>query len=333
MTFKPHPVFRWLRSGTPYHAIFLLVYAIIIKYYYIAHPLPPVADPQADGGLYLYLLNGLKHLDLGTGAFAVLAFALLFIQALLLNSAVNRYKLLPGSGYFPAFCFLLFTSFFPEWNTFSAPLVANVILLIMLPQLFELYSTKQSKSASFSLGFLAGLSALIYMPLLILLLLIWVALLVSRPFRLAEWILVLMGMLCPYYFMGTVLFLTNNLDLAHFMPLPGLSYPRLSASPWILAGMALLILWFLIGSFRMQQDYMKMFIHVRKCWQILLAFIVVALALPFLPDAFSFSGWMIVFLPMSIFIAIGFWHIKKGWLALLIHGSALLYIFLIQWIY
>lgn len=326
-------MFRWLRSGTPYHAIFLLVYAIMIKYYYFFHPLPPVTELNADGGLYPYLLEGLQHLGMGPEAFAILAFVLLFFQALLINSTVSKFKLLPGSGYFPAFCFLLFTSFFPQWNTFSAPLVANIILLIMLPQLFDLYSTRQSRSAAFALGFLAGLAALIYMPLLVILLLIWAALLISRPFHLAEWILALMGLLCPYYFLGTVLFLTDKLNLMHFMPIPGLSYPRLSAAPWILAGMGLILLWFFHGIFRMQQNYMKMLIHVRKCWQILLAFTIVGLILPLLPDTFSLNGWMIVFLPMSIFIAIGFAHINKAWVAYLIHGSALAYIFFIQWVY
>lgn len=326
-------MFRWLRSGNPYHIIFLLVYAIVIKYYYLIHPLAPVLDPHSDGGLYPYILQKLQELHFGAGAFALLAFILLFIQAVLLNSIINRFKLLPGSGYFPAYCFLLFTSFSAQWNVFSAPLLANVVLLAMLPQLFDLYTTQRPRSRAFSLGFLAGFASLLYTPVLILILLIWIALLVSRPFRLAEWILVLMGLLCPYYFLGTILFLLDKLTLSHIIAFPLLSYPHLLSHPWLLGGIIWCIIWFLYGNFKMQQAHMKMLIHVRKCWLILLAFSLVALTLPFLPGTFSLTGWLVALLPMCGFTAMALWHVNKTWFTLLIHLSALVYIFLIQWVY
>jgi hypothetical protein len=327
-------VFRWLRTGNPYNVLLLLVYAIVIKYYFLLHPAPPLSHPPSDGPLYPFLVSWLRdQAALSNAAFGILTFILLFIEALLLNGTVNRFRVMPGSNYFPAFCFLLFSSFFIEWNTFSAPLVAGFLLLILLNQLFQLYATQQSRSKAFGLGFIAGTASLFYLPVLGLLLLIWITLLISRPFRLAEWILAIAGLICPYYFLGTGLFLTDQLHLLTALPLPKLSYPHLTTAYWLLAGMILLIWWFLFGSIRLQQDYMKMMIHTRKCWQILLVFICLGLALPFLPDTFSFAGWLVAFLPMTVFIAMGFWHIRKSWLALCVHLSALVYIFLLQWVY
>lgn len=327
-------MFRWLRSGNPYHVIILLVYAICIKYFYLVHPLPVVAHPESEGGLYRYILHYLQGLSFGPVSFALLAFILLFIEAILLNTVVNRFKLLPANSYFPAFCYLLFTSFFPEWNVFSAPLLANLLLVVILPQLLNLYSAQQPRSSAFSLGFFMGIGGLIYAPVLAMLALIWIALLVSRPFRLAEWVVAVVGVLCPYYFLCTILFLLDKLSvIPTLVPAPALSYPDLLPYPWVLGGAVFLLIWFLYGNIRMQQDHMKMMIHARKCWQILLAFVTTGFILAFLPDRFSFSGWLVAFLPMAVFIAMAFWHIQKGWLAMAVHLCALAYVFVVQWVY
>lgn len=312
----------------------LLIYAIVIKYFYLLHGSGPMMQPTADGWLYPYLVQWLQQKSgLSNVGFSVLAFIILFIEALLLNSILNRFRILHANNYFPAFCFLLFSSFFKEWNSFSSPLVANLLLMAVLYQSFQLYSTQQSRSKTFSLGFITGLASLLYMPAIGLLLLIWIALLFSRPFRLAEWILAIAGILCPYYFLLTVLFLTGRLHLAMHLSYPEFGYPHLEVSYWLLAGMILLIWWFLYGSLHLQKDYMKMLIHTRKCWQIMLAFVCIGLVLPFLPDDFSFSGWQIAFIPITAFLSIGFLHIRRGWIATVVHLSALAYIFLFQWIY
>lgn len=327
-------MFRWLKTGNPYNVLLLLIYAIVIKYHFLLHASAPALQPSADGWLYPFLVNLLQHqAGLSDTGFSIIAFIILFLEAILLNSIVNRFRILNGNNYFPAFCFLLFSSFFKEWNVFSAPLITNLLVLAILFQSFQLYNTDQSRSKSFSLGFLSGLASLLYMPLLGLLLLVWIALLLTRPFRPAEWILAIMGILCPYYFLITILFLAGSLPLLSGMRYPQFGYPHLVTSYWVLVGMIMLIWWFLVGSLRLQQDYMKMLINIRKCWQILLAFVCIGLALPFLPDHFSISGWLIALIPMTVFLAIGFRHIKRGWVATLAHLIALVYIFLFQWIF
>lgn len=327
-------MFRWLRTGNPYNVVLLLIYAIVIKYRFLLHASGPLVQHSADGWFYPYLVEILQQkAGLSDTGFAIIAFLLLFFEALLLNSIVNRFRVLNGNNYFPAFCFLLFSSFFQEWNTFSAPLIANLPVLAVLYQSFQLYSTQKSRSKTFSIGFLTGLATLLYMPVVGLLILVWIALLLSRPFRLAEWILVIIGILCPYYFLATALFLANRIHLLSGLIYPEFGYPHLATSYWLMAGMILLIWWFLVGSIRLQQDYMKMLIQTRKCWQILLAFVCIGLILPFLPDDFSISGWLVAFIPLTVFLSIGFFHIRRGWIATIVHLMVLAYIFLFQWKY
>ncbi len=329
-------MFRWFRSGNPFTVLFLLAYAVVVKSPYLLHLLPPEGGAAAyrspgDGYLYPYLLDWLQR-GLGPGGFALLAFVLLFLQAWMLNGTVNRFRLLPGSSFFPAFCFLLFSSFFPAWNTFSSALVANLLVLCILPLLFQGYATQHPRGNAFNTGLLAGLASLLYFPAFLLCALLWGALLVNRPFRLAEWLLVLFGFLCPYYFLGAALFLTDHWSLG-LMPWSGFSYPVLlhRGGYAVLGGLVWVIGWFLFGSLRLQPLYMKMLIQARKCWTVLLAMVCVTLAFPFFSDTFSLAGWLPAFLPMAAFIAIGFWHIRREWLALTIHLLSLAFVFLHGW--
>lgn len=327
-------MFRWLRSGNPYIVLFLLIYALIIKSYFLLHPQLPVIMPHADGVAYSWLVHWLgQNVGLGKTGFTTLAFLLVVIQSLLLNSIINRYHIIPKFSFFPAFCFLLFSSFFASWNYFSSPLITNLLLLGLLQQLLSLYSSQQPRSKAFNLGLLVGVASMIYLPAFYLVVLVWISQLISRPFRLGELILTLLGLLCPYYFLATILLLIGQLEILTTLPIPGLSYPQLEDAYWILAGMGLLLWWFLYGSIRLQQDYMKMLIHIRKGWVILLTFICIGLILPFLTQTFSFGGWLIAFTPMVVFISIGFWHVRNRWFATLIHLTALAFIILIQWVY
>ncbi len=326
-------MFRWLRTGNPYTFFHLLLYSLVIKFYYLSHPAGPLVAPLSDGLLYEWIVRWLKEeAGFGPAGFTVTSFIVLFVEATVLNTQVNRFRVLPGVSFFVAFCFLLFSSFFISWNVFSAPLVAGLFMLLLVRQFFRLYDHPTGRTAAFNLGLIVGMAGLIYLPALVLLLLVWFALLVSRPFRLAEWILVVVGLLCPYYFVATFLFLTDQLSVFATFPLPGFSLPETHYSYWVVGGLTGLLAYFLYGGLRLQQIYPKMLIHTRKSWTILLAFLIIGLALPFIPNRFQIAGWLIAFVPMTVIIACGLWHVKKRWFGLLLHLVALAFVFFLQWV-
>ena len=325
-------MFRWLRTGNPSTFIYLLLYTLVVKFFYLTHPVAALLSPASDGLLYGPLVRFLRQqVGLGPLGFTVLSLFVILLLAVMLNFQVNKFRLLPGASYYPAFCFIVFSSFFSFWNVFSAPLVAAVPLLLVLRELLGLFDHPSGRTAAFNMGLFVGLAGLFYMPALALLLLIWFALLTARPFRLAEWILAVVGVLCPFYFAATVLFLTDNLALFAAQPLPGISIPETAYSYWIIGATAGLLVYFLYGSLRLQQEYSKMLIHIRKAWVLVLAFVIISLALPFLPDVFDLDGWLVAFLPMSLIIACGFWHVRKKGFALLLHLLALAFVLYLQW--
>ena len=55
-------------------------------------------------------------------------------------------------NYLPGMAYLLVTSFFPEWNYFSAPLLINTLLIFVLGWLFKMYNHPKAKGIVFNTG-------------------------------------------------------------------------------------------------------------------------------------------------------------------------------------
>src|SRR5688572_2218314 len=102
------------------------------------YPKAIMATPR-DGKLYevfLFLFNTPgKSNDL---YLAVVAFALLYIQSLLINYLVNEQRMTNRQTFLPAMSYLLITSLVPEWNYLSSTLVATSITIWIFIKVFKL---------------------------------------------------------------------------------------------------------------------------------------------------------------------------------------------------
>lgn len=309
------------RSGNPFTILILVAYTLVIKSFFLFHPTLPAAH-AADGLLFNILEDRLHDLfHDNAGWFVLLSMLLLFTQALSLNRIVNDFHLLPKATYLPAMSYLLITSFFKEWNIFSAAQLVNSLMLLALPLMLSLYTKKSVRNIVFNIGFITGIAAMVYFPAIIFLLLIWMVLVIARPFRPAEWIIAVLGMICPFYFLGAWFFLTGRMAVLLKIPFAGLSYPKLPQEYFALASMALILLLFVFSLYKIQQNYFKMLIQARKTWMILLTYIVVAIIASFINRAFSINMWIMSMVPFAIFTANAFWNMKRLTIASIIHLS------------
>jgi len=314
-------VINRFRPAGPQSMVMLVAYTLVIKGYFLLHPAMPVAHP-ADGFLFNILASRLHDIFHENAAwFVLLSMVLLFTQALGINRIVNRFHLLPRNSFLPAMSYLLITTFFKQWNIFSAALLVNSLMLWALPLMISLYSRDSARDTIFNIGMITGIAALVYFPAIIFLLLIWTTLVITRPFRPAEWVIAVLGLVCPFYFLSAFLFLTGRLNVLLKIPFAGLSYPRLPQEYLALASMALILLLFAYSLYRLQQQYYKMLIQVRKAWTILLAYILVAIIASFINKAFSINMWIMSMVPFAIFTANAFWNMKRKLLADIIHAA------------
>src|SRR5699024_7462795 len=213
----------------------------------------------------------------------------------------------------------------------SAQLISGLFLLLFTHQLFKLFDNTAPRATSFNLGLLAGIMGFFYQPALGLILLAWMGLYLARYFKLSEWLLVLLGLLCPWYFLSSFLFLTDQLSMLAQLHPPGLSIPTAQLETAVIIGLLTLILYFLYGSIRLQQEYSSLPIHNRKLWSLVLAFTVITILLPFLPAQFHINGWLPAFFPIFILIASGFYSANRLWIGRLLNFLVLRLLIYIQW--
>src|SRR5436190_6975941 len=152
---------------------------------------PHAATIQSKDGI---LFHGILKLLEPTGRatptiYPILAFLLLFTQAISLTRLINNYRMMSRSNYLPAMAYLLITSFFPEWNYFSAPLLINTLLILVSGGLFKIYNHPRGKGIVFNAGLAIGISSFIFFPSVTFVIWVLFALMVMRPFSINEWLL------------------------------------------------------------------------------------------------------------------------------------------------
>jgi hypothetical protein len=252
--------------------------------------------------------------------FSVIAFSLLFIQALSLNKLVNTQRLMEKPNYLTGMCYLLFTSLFTDWYYLSSPLIINTLLISVLFMLCNLHNNTNPKTSLFNIGVITGLATFFYFPSIAFALLIIVGLGITRPFRLPEWLMALLGILTPYYFLAAYVFLTASWRGYHF---PGVSVtvPKFTQTKWAFAAVLIVTFIILVGIFFIQRNMRRQLLQSRKSWNLIFLYLFVALFVPFLSASQSFDYWILTAVPVAAISGTAFYYPEKKWFALTMHWS------------
>jgi hypothetical protein len=319
------------KRKNPGNAFLLLIYAMILKFPIFLHPKLPVAS-STDSYLYLKLLQFLFTLT-GSSAlvFSFLSFFILFLQASLFNRIVNHHKLFPKPNFLIGMSFMLVTSLVPSWSYFSAPLLVNLLMIWGLYRMLNLYNTNQPGAAIFNLGILVGICSMLYFPSIVFTLLILLALVIMRPFRIREWIIGLIGVTTPYYFLFIFLYLAGEWSWRIIIPIVRFHLPPLPSSVWITVSIALLVLPFILGGFFVQNNLTKMLIQVRKGWSLLLLFLMIAASVIFMNDDSNYTNWTLTALPFAAFHASAYYFPSQRIFAAALHWLTFGYVIVLMY--
>jgi hypothetical protein len=307
------------RQKNPGNAIILLIYSLVLKFPIFLYPRSPVAN-EGDNYIYKGILAFLAPLtSVAPVIFSFLAFILLFAQATLLNRISNSIKLFPRPNYLVAMSYILVTSLMIEWSYFSAPLLVNTLMIWVWYRLIGLYNSNNPKTSVYNVAVLIGVLPLVYSPSIAFILLLMLALLITRPLRITEWMVALLGLVTPYYFLIGYLYLTDQWALSKVIPTIYFYLPQLPSSLWVTGGIALLVLPFLFGGFYVQDNLNKMLIHVRKSWSLLLVFLISSLLIIVILRGTNYLHWMLITVPICTFHAAAYYYIPKTGLAQFLH--------------
>jgi hypothetical protein len=285
------------------NSLLLLIYGLVLKFPIFLNPPVGPLRQEEDHFLYKWLIDFIAPANIPGVIFSLITFLLLYSQALLFNRIFNVQRMLGNPNYLPAMAYMLITSLFPEWNQFSAPLLVNSLMILVFYRLINIQNTQRPGAAIFNVGIIMGIITLLYQPAIIFILLMWLALFIMRPFRIQEWLINLLGVTMPYYFLILVLYLTNQWQWKKLQPEITFGLPAMPATLELTISLCLLILPFIIGGFLVNANLNKMFIQVRKGWSLLLLFLIISTLIILVNGGDNYVNWLLCAVPLTAFHA------------------------------
>ena len=318
------------KANNSYNNLLLLFYGILLKLTVFIHPKVPQPQ-QIDGFLYKSLLNWLQPIGKGLPViYSFIAFILLYAQAVYFNKLVNDLRIMQRPHYLTGMSYLLITSLFMEWNVLSSPLIINSLLIWVWSKMSGLYTNPKPKAALFNIGIAIGICTFFYFPSLAFAALIIFGLAITRPFKLAEWLIALFGIITPYYFLLALVFLTDNWKGYKF---PGFAVtnPVFRQSQWAYAAIMIILVSSMIGIFYIQQNFRRQLIQARKSWNLIFLYLMVALFVPFVNATHTFDYWILCAVPLSAFLGAAFLYPVKNTFPVVLHWLMLAFVIVISY--
>ncbi len=318
------------KANNSYNNFLLLIYGFLLKLSIFLHPQVP-APQQIDGFLYKALLKWLQPIGGGLPViYPFIAFVLLYTQAVTFNKLVNDHRIMQRPNYLTGMSYLLITSMFVEWNVLSSPLIINTLLIWVWAKMSGLYNSPKPKTALFNIGIAIGISTFFYFPSLAFAALIIFGLALTRPFKLAEWIIALLGIITPYYFLLAIVFLTDKWQGYRF---PGfaVTLPVFNQTHWAYAAIVIVLFASVIGIFFIQQNFRRQLIQARKSWNLIFLYLLVALFVPFINATHTFDYWILCAVPLSAFLGAAFLYPARNWFPWLLHWLMVAFVIIVSY--
>lgn len=320
------------RSNNPFNVFLIFFLGIILRLHVFNQPQGPVVMP-ADGFLYVGMVKWMESI-FGKSSifFPSFAYVLIFLQAVLLNTFVNKHKMFGRSNYITAFAYVVLTAVRPEWWAFSSSLVVNAAIIPVWNNLVGLYKSQKAKSILFSTGLIIGLISFFYFPAIHFVLLLLVSVLIMRPFRLPEWITGILGVLIPYYFLFSFSFLMDKWDLKHYLPLPSWGIVPLQKDKWTFILIVYIALTLILGFYHLLNSMNRLAINSRKAWNLVFYYLILAAVLPFLSASKDLSYFLLAIPAVAATMANLLYYPQNRLLPYIMTAGLLVYVLLLNFL-
>ncbi|MCU0395609.1 MAG: DUF6427 family protein [Chitinophagaceae bacterium] len=316
------------RNSFQFPAFLLLFLALKAMFIGAAPPAGGFHDP---GGLLVPALNQRLLPSLAPGFITALSLLLQVGVALYANATLNNRRMFAQRHALAATSFILFTALFPGTNLQLPVLLVLPLFVAAFSQVTLLYNSSQVRGTIVNAGMLAGLGYLLYHPFVFVLPACFIGLSYMRPFRLADWLLMLLGMLTPLYFVLAGEFITG-----HWLParhLPRFVLPDDIQAPnayWWMA-MAAALVWLIAAIGAWQGQLRRMVIQGRKNWYTLLMMGLFCLPGIFIPEGNHYGMLALMAFPLGGLLASAFSSDRKGVGQLVLFWLVVIIIATVSW--
>ncbi|HTO16231.1 MAG TPA: hypothetical protein VLZ83_10685 [Edaphocola sp.] len=270
-------------------------------------PMPKVEEHQV---LWDLILNKFFYF-FGTSAYFYyfLAIINIFSQGLYLNYFINKFHLFNTRSYLPAYTYIIISSLNPRWSLFSVEIINNWLLLILLYNIFKTYNEVTIRKTLFNIGFLFGSLILLDLPNFWFFFFIAFSISILRNYTVPEWMVTLLGIVTPFYLLGSIAYLTDDLFLISKIFSTKFSW-NFDFNLKRTIVLSIIGIYTFIGILIHGKDMGRMLFQIKKMWWIVFLFLVIAIISTMGIFQQGFSIWMVCLIPSVLFIN-KIWLISK----------------------
>ena len=238
------------------------------------------------------------------------------LQGLLLNFVINKYNLLGKPNYLTALLYVSLASMLTPFLTLSPTLICNFLLIWMIDKFLFIYRKVEINSLMYDLGLIVAVGTLFYFPFIAMFFLLWICLIILRPFNWREWVAGIVGFITVYFILFIIYlwfdklseFETIWLPLTQTLP----SSLNIDLHDYlVLIAPAFILILFIIS---IRQNFFKSVVHIRKSFQLFFFMLVLGAASFYLNVNLEEYHFLLCIPPLSIYMAYYFTHAKIRWL-------------------
>src|SRR5690606_22393781 len=265
-------------------------------------------------------VNNLFNINFGTDlqphSNVLITLILTLLQAFFLNRIINHFNFLGKPTFLTALLFMSLVSVFLPFLVLSPTLICNFITIWMIDKLFNIYKQADVKILMFDLGMIVALGSLIYFPFIVMLLLLWIALIIFRPFIWREWVTPVLGFSLVYFLLGVIYYWRDRWDefLEIFKPfanpLPTGLHVDYHGYFVVIPILVALLLFLLV----LKDQYFRSIVHLRKSFQLLFYMLLLIIGSFYLNTKITINHFLLCAPPLAIYLAYYFAYAKVKWL-------------------
>lgn len=293
---------RLFTNNSPFTVIILFIFALLVKMNVLLAPVLPMPIPNHF--IYNGILSGLNVVFFNSAfAFTLLSIVILFLQSLYLNGITIRHKLFPRNTYIATYVFIVLSSVYPQLNHFNETIFVNWLLLGAVDIMLDFSKTKQPRKLIYNTALLLSCAALFQCSFYLYFTLLFIGMVMYRPFNLGEWAVAILGYITPMYFLTSILFLFDKLYLLNHWWHIGISVTAVKTDVRLfIVTLTSLGVLFLTGVYALQKNSHLSNIYVRRDWISMFFYLMISVFAGFLTDATVTSAWLIVMPALSIVV-------------------------------
>lgn len=307
-------IINQLRLFKPLNILLVCIIGTILclgAFFHLPEKLEPVLlEPSINNLLYIQIGNGLSPISN-----VLITLTLTLLQAFFLNKVINYYNFYYKPNFLTALMFMTLVSLFLPFLVLSNTLICNFITIWMLSKLFNIYKQADVKGLMFDLGMIVAIGSLIYFPFIVMFLLLWIALIIFRPFIWREWITPLLGFITIYFIIGVAYYWFERFEEFKeiFTPFTN-PLPKTLQVDYhdylVIVPIGVALLFFLAI---LKDQYFRSIVHIRKSFQLLFYMLVLIVGSFYLNEKININHFLLCAPPLAIYLAYYFTYAKTKW--------------------